>query len=132
MNDTNTGIEKETIPFLINTDSNPKTLEVKYSLAGSTFKTQLPTFKEGSAEELLHFLYEFNQPQSKLGYTTYQKLESGIEQLLQGFACNEWNTIKSTVTPNVNTVASFASRIEAFRLLYIPEPAAIDNQKNYL
>ena len=132
MNDTDTGIEKETIPFLYNKDSDPKTIEVKYTISGSTFKTHLPTFKEGSAEQMLHFLYEFNQAKNKLGYTTYQKLESGIEQLLQGSARNEWNTIKSTVNPNVNTMASFTARIEAFRLLYIPEPAAIDNQKNYL
>ena len=92
----------------------------------------MPIFAGGSAEDLLHFLYEFNQARARLGYTTYQKLESGIEQLLVGTARNEWNTIKGTVSPNANTVASFASHIDAFRRIYIPEPAAIDNQKMYL
>ena len=133
MNDTDTGIEKEAIPFQISENKQtPKTLEIKYTISGSTFKTQLPVFNGGTAEEFLHFLNEFQQARTKLGYTNYQKLESGLEQLLQGTARNEWTTIKATVDPNVNTLASFASRIDAFRRLYIPEPAAIETQKNYL
>ncbi len=133
MNDAGTGIEKEAIPFTLpTTEVQPKTLKVKYILSWSTFKTQLPIFKEGSAEDLLHFLYKFNQTRQKLGYTTYQKLESWIEQLLQRSSCIGWNTIKATVTPTVNTLASFTHRIEAFQRLYIPEPAAIENQKELL
>lgn len=80
MNESDTGIEKEAIPFAL--PSNPsqsKTLEVKYAISGSMFKMQLPIFKEGTAEELLHFINEFQQANNKLGYATYQKLESGIE-----------------------------------------------------
>ena len=88
MNDAGTGIEKEAIPFTLpTTEVQPKTLKVKYILSWSTFKTQLPIFKEGSTDDLLHFLYKFNQTRQKLGYTTYQKLESWIEQLLQRSSC---------------------------------------------
>ena len=54
-------------------------MEVKYTIAGSGFKTQLPVFKGGSAEELLQFHNGFQSAKSKLGYTSYQKLEGGIE-----------------------------------------------------
>lgn len=75
MNETDTGIEKETIPFSLSSNpTQPKTLEIKYTIAGSTFKTQLPVFSEGSAEDLLHFLFEFQQAHNNLGYNTYQKL----------------------------------------------------------
>lgn len=126
MNDTVIRIEKEAIPFTLPANEvQLKTLEVKYTLSGSIFKMQQPIFKEGSAEELLHFLFKINQAQQKLGVTTSQKLESGIEQLLQGSAHNMWNTIKAIVTPNVNTLASLTHCIEAFRRLYFPKPAAI-------
>ena len=105
---------------------------MKYTISGSGFKTQLPFFKGGSAEELLRFLNEFQGAKAKLGYTNYQKLESGIEQLLQGTAKDEWSTIKGTVDPNTNTIASFNARIEALKKIYIPEPAAVENQKSYL
>lgn len=133
MNETNTGIEKEAISFLAPTPTTqPKTLEVKYEITGSTFKTQLPIFKSGTAEEFLHFLHDFNQARQRLGYSSYQKLESGIEQLLQGTARNEWNTIKATLDPNSNNLDTFTRRLDAFRRIYIPEPAAIETQKNYL
>ena len=127
------GIEKESISF-IPTEENrkPSYIEVKYTISGSGFKTQLPIFKGGSAEDLLRFLNEFQGARSKLGYSNYQKLESGIEQLLQGTAKDEWNTIKGTVQPGTNTLQTFERRIEAFRQIYIPEPAAVDNQKSYL
>ena len=133
MIDNELGIEKESISFYVNSESkNIKTLEIKYTLSGSSFKTQLPIFREGNAEEVLNFLYEFNQAKTKLGYTNHQKLESGLEQLLQGNARNEWNTIKTTISANTQTVAAFTERINAFKKLYIPEPSAIDNQRNYL
>ncbi len=133
MNETDTGIKKEAIPFSIPANTpTPKTLEVKYTISGSTFKTQLPLFKGGTAEELLHFLGKFQQAHQKLGYATHQKLESGLEQLLQVTARKEWTTIKATVDPNTNTLASFSNRVNAFHCLYIPEPAAIETQKNYL
>ena len=94
--------------------------------------TQLQIFKGGKAEEFLRFIYKFDHAKNKLGYNTYQKLESGLEQLLQGTAKDKWNTIKGTVQPNTRTVQSFGARVEAFRLIYIPEPAAVDNQKSYL
>ena len=130
MSKADTGIEKETISFYSESSfTQGKTLEVKYAISGSTFKTQLPIFQDGNAEEFLHFLYEFEQTKNKLGYTTGPKLESGIEQLLKGTARNEWNTIKNNVDPNVHTVTSFNNRIEAFRRTYIPEPSAVENQK---
>ena len=133
MNDPDTGIEKEAIPFVPAPSVQAKrTLEVKYSIAGSGFKTQLPIFEDGNAEEFLHFLFKFRQAQNRLGYNTYQKLESGIEQLLKGTARNKWNTIKNTVNPGTNTVASFNALLDALRLIYIPEPSAIENQKMYL
>ena len=127
------GIEREAIPFLPPKEKpKPSFLEVKYNISNSTFKTQLPIFTGGSAEEFLRFMYKFNHAKTKLGYTTYQQLESGLEQLLQGTAKDEWSTIKGTVQPGINTTQSFSARIEAFRLIYIPEPAAIENQKSYL
>ena len=132
MNEAELGIEKEAISFYPDHDTKSnKTLEIKFTLSGSSFKTQLPIFREGNAEQLLDFLYEFNQAKQKLGYTNHQKLESGLEQLLQGNARNEWNTIKTTTLPNIQTVAAFAERLTAFKKLYIPEPSAIDNQRNY-
>ena len=131
--ETDQGIEMEVIPFLLPTEkSKTSFLEVKYTISESTFKTQLPIFKGGTAEEFLRFIYGFDHAKSKLGYNTYQKLEGGLEQLLQGTAKDEWNTIKGTVQPNTRTVQSFAARVEAFRLIYIPDPAAVDNQKSYL
>ena len=107
-------------------------MEVQYAISGSGFKTQLPVFKGGSAKELLRFLNEFQGAKTKLGYTTYQKLESGIKQLLQGTAKDKWSTVKSTVQPNTNTVATFNEPIEAFKAIYIPEPAAVENPKSYI
>ena len=99
--DNDHGIEKEAIPFIPSDDiKKPSYIEVKYIISGSGFKTQLPIFKGGSADELLQFLNEFQGKKSKLGYTTYQKLKSGIEQLLQGTAKDEWSTVKGTVNPN--------------------------------
>ena len=126
-------IEREVIPFLPPKEKpKPSFLEVKYNIWNSTFKTQLPIFTGGLAEEFLRFMYEFNHAKTQLGCTMYQKLESGLEQLLQGTAKDEWSTIKGTVQPGINTTQSFSARIEAFRLIYIPEPAAIENQKSYL
>ena len=108
MSELDTGIERETIPFYpIKSERDIKTLEIKYTLSGSTFKLQLPIFKEGSPKEFLHFVHEFTQAKNKLGYSSSQKLESGLEQLLQGNAHQEWNTMKSTTLPGVHTIASF-------------------------
>ena len=80
MNENDLGIEKETISFYTNQESNPPmTLEIKFTLSGSSFKTQLPVFRKGNSEEFLHFLYKFNQAKNKLDYTSHQKLESGLE-----------------------------------------------------
>ena len=80
MNKSELGIEKESISVSPSQDSKTtKTLEIKFTLAGSYFKIQLPIFHEGSAEDLLHFLCEFNQAKNKLRYTTHQKLESDLE-----------------------------------------------------
>ena len=78
------GIEKEYISFIPSEEIKKLSyMEVKYTIAGSGFKTQLPIFnKEGSAEEFLRFLCKFHNSKTKLRYTNYQKLESGIEQLL--------------------------------------------------
>ena len=58
--DNDQGIEKEAISFIPSEEiKNPSYLEVKYTIAGSGFKTQLPIFKGGSAKELLRFLNEF-------------------------------------------------------------------------
>ena len=82
--DTDHSIEKESISFIPTEESQkPSYIEVKYMISGSGFKTQLPIFKGGSAEDLLRFLNEFQSARSKLGHTNYQKLESGIKQLLQ-------------------------------------------------
>ena len=92
--DNDHGMEKEAIPLIpANEITKPSHIEVKYTISGSGFKTQLPVFTGGSAEELLRFLNKFQGAKNKLGYTTYQKLESGIEQLLQGTAKDEWSTI---------------------------------------
>jgi len=71
MYEADTGIEKETISFYSESaKTQGKTLEVKYAISGSSFKTQLPIFQDRNAEEFLHFLYEFEQAKNKLGYTT--------------------------------------------------------------
>ena len=131
--DQDSGIEKEIIPFLPSSEKKkPSFLEIKYSISGTQFKKQLPIFKGGSAEELLYFQYEFMEAKAKLGYATYQKLESGLEQLLQVTALSAWETVKATVEPNTNTVQSFSAKIAAFRRLCIPGNAAIENQKAHL
>ena len=87
MNKSDSGIEKEIISFYPEKDKkHSKTIEIKYTISGSTFKLQLPIFNEGSAEEFLHFIHEFLEAKGKLGYNTCQKLESGLEQVLQGNA----------------------------------------------
>ena len=135
MNETDTGIEKESIPFGPPQNlSTVKTLEIQFSLSRTTFKTQLPIFCEGSPEEFLNFLNELSQAKAKakLGYNNHLKLESGFEQLLLGNACNKWNTIKTTIMPQTHTVSAFNKRVEAFKKLYISELSAVDNQKSYL
>ena len=128
MNETDDGFEKESIPFGSPQNlSIVKTLEIKFSISGTTFKTQLPIFHDGSPEEFLNFLNEFSQAKSKLGYTNHLKLESGFEHLLLGNARNEWNTIKNTILPQTQTVAAFNERVEAFKKLYISEPPTVDN-----
>ena len=116
MNESDTGIEKEVISFYPEKDKKSfKTMEIKYTLSGSNFKLQLPVFNEATAEEFLHFLHEFEEAKGKLGYGTCQKLESGLEQILQGNARQEWKTIKGTILPGTNTVAAFHQRIEGFK-----------------
>ena len=122
MNDLDTGIEKETISFYPSNPTVTKTIEIKFSLSGSSFKLQLPVFKQGNADDFLHFLHEFHEAKGKLGYNTCPKLESGLEQLLQGNVRNEWNTIKQTVSPNTRTVAVFNEQIDAFKKIYVPDP----------
>ena len=131
MNDLGTYIEKETISFYPSEYSTTKTIKIKYTLSGSSFKLQLPVFNQGNAEEFLHFLHEFVAAKEKHGYNTCAKLESGLEQLLQGNACNEWNTIKNTVSPNSQTVNVFNERVSAFKRINVPIPLAIDIQRNY-
>ena len=129
MSELDAGIERETIPFyLTKTDKDLKTLEIKYTLSNSLFKLQLPIFKEGTPEEFLHFIHKFTQAKSKLGYNSSQKLESGLEQLLQGNARQEWNTIKNTTLPGIQTIASFNERINSYKKNYIPDPSMINNQ----
>ena len=133
MTKNNSGIEKETIAFYLNQDEKDvKTIKIKFSLSGSSFKLQLPIFKQDYAEEFLHFLHKFYQVRNKLGYNTCAKLESGLEQLLQGNARQGWNTIKNTVSSQTHTVAAFNEQILAFKRLYIPDPSAVDIQKNYI
>ena len=131
--DINHGIEKEAISFYpLGETTKSQFIEVKYRIAGLSFKTQLPIFCGGTTEEFLRFLNEFTYAKGKLAYNTYQKLKIGIKQLLQGTAKVEWTTIKGTVQTGTNNLAAFEARIEAFWKIYIPEPAAINNQKAYL
>ena len=54
--ETDQEIKREAIPFLpLNDKTKTSFLEVKYSNSGSSFKTQLPIFCGGSAEEFLLF-----------------------------------------------------------------------------
>ena len=131
--DNDHGIEKEAITFIPSDEIKKSSyIEVKYTMSGSGFKTQLPAFKGRSAKEVLRFLNEFQGAKVNLGYTNNQKLESDIEQLLQETAKDEWSTIKGTVEPNTYTIATFTSQIGALKKNYIPEPAAVENQKSYL
>ena len=56
------GIEREVIPFLLQTDK-PKTsfLELKYFISESSFKTQLHIFHGGSVEDFVWFLYNLDR-----------------------------------------------------------------------
>ena len=130
MNEQDTGIEKETISFYPMETSAPKAIEIKFTLSGSSFKIQLPILNQSNAEDFFHFLHEFDSAKTKLGCNTCPKLESGVEQLLQGNAKNEWNTIKNTVSPDMTTFAAF--NILAFKRIYVPDPSAVDIQRNYL
>ena len=110
------GIKKETILFFpIDSSKEKKTIEIKYTLSGSSFKFQLSVFKEGTPEDFLHFLHEFSRSKNKLGYKTYEKLESDLEQILQGNARKERNMIKGTVSPGSQTIAVFNERIFAYK-----------------
>ena len=86
-----------------------------------------PRYRKG-----INLLHTNRGKSAKLGYNNYQKLESGIEQLLQGTAKDEWATIKGTVQPGTNTIQIFDRQIEVLQKIYIPEPAAVENQKSYL
>ena len=133
MVNTDSCIEKEIITFYSNQEEKEtKTIEIKYTLSGSYFKLPFPIFKQGNAKEFLHFLHEFLQAKTKLGYNTCSKLESGIEQLLQGNSRQEWNTIKSMVSPQTHTLVSFDERILSFKRLYIPDPSAGRYGKLYI
>ena len=65
-------------------------------------------------------------------HTNNQKMESKIEQFLQGTDKDEWTIIGGTVQTGTNALQLFESCIEAFRTICILEPAAIDNQKSFL
>ena len=67
-----------------------------------------------------------------MNYRTQQKLESGLEQLLQGNAYNNLNNIQTTVLPNEQTVTAFDESVTAFSRLYIPVSSTIYNQCTYL
>ena len=107
----------------------PKTFRSKFTSSGSSFKLQLPTFKQGNAEKFLHFLYKFSEAKSKLGYNSCQQLESGLEQLLQGHWRNNWPTTKSTVSPDTQTIAAFNDWIFAYKCICIPNHLAIKYKK---
>lgn len=62
------GIERETIPLIPDYDkAKLKVIDLKYTIGNSNFKAQLPSFSEGTAEEFLNFLHEFDQAKPKLG-----------------------------------------------------------------
>ena len=85
------GIEKEIITFLPSSKKKKNSfLEIQYTISGTQFKKQLPIFKGGSAEDLLYVLHKFMEAKVKISYSTYQKLESGLEKLLQGTALSAW------------------------------------------
>ena len=89
MNDLDTGIEKETISFYPSNPTVTKAIKIKFSLSGSSFKLQLPVFKQGNAEDFMHFLHKFHEAKGNLGYNTCLKLESGLKHLRQGNSHNE-------------------------------------------
>ena len=85
MDEPSTGTKREAISFFPNQTNliqTSKILEIKFTLAGITFKAQLAVFKERMLKELLYSIQEFSQAKSKLGPTTYLKLESGLESHL--------------------------------------------------
>ena len=63
-----------------------KLIDLKYTIGTVNFKSQLPSFSEGTAEEFLNYLHKFDQAKQKLGYTTYAKIKGELKQLLQGVA----------------------------------------------
>ena len=70
MNESGADIERETIYIFSNQSATSiKTLEMNFTLSGSTFKTQLPVSSRKAHRK--------------------NKVESGLEQLLQRNICNE-------------------------------------------
>ena len=53
-------------------------------------------------------------------------------KFLQGNTKNEWNTIKSTVALGSQNVNALNERVFAFKRIFVPNPLAIDVQRDYL
>ena len=129
MNEQDTGIKKETISFYPMETTTSKTVEIKFTLSGSSFKLQLLIFNQDNAQDFLHFLHEFNEARTKLGYNTCPKLESGLKHFLQVNDKNKWNKIKKTVSPNRNTIAAFNMRgyLPSRKYTYLIPPPLTSN-----
>ena len=62
-------IQKEGIsfPYTLAEKSKTSFVKVKHTiLANSSFKAQLPTFREGLLKEILQFIHEFKHAKAKL------------------------------------------------------------------
>ena len=69
MNESDIGIKKEVIFFLSNqTASSTIILEMKFTLTGSSFKTEFRIFLKANPDELLHFYMSLTEQKVNWGY----------------------------------------------------------------
>ena len=133
MNKSELGTEMQSISFYSSPDTkNDKTLEIKYTLSGSLFKTQLPIFREGSTEEVLISSMNFTNPN-----------QNQVIQITRNLRVDQSSCYKATIVMSGTQLRPLYHQIPKQQQLlpkdlllskknYIPEPLAIDNQCNYL
>ena len=109
-------LKRKPSPLLPLTTRARPNMEIKYKMSNIVPSGHnYPSLWKDLLKNYYTSFMNSTEPKKKLGYSTYQKLESGLVQILQDNARNEWNTIKTTVNPSVNTLNSFNECITAFK-----------------
>ena len=125
---------KETIPLKAEYDiSKVNTVPIKYSdTAGNEYKTSVPVFRSGCAEEFLNFLTEFKDLCDKVPYNTRESVKNGLESFLQGLALTIWKDKNNSIRKGEDSDAATNERLEAFKRVYVTQRNALENQKDYI